>query len=118
MAADKHDAAMKDASQAVNDIMAQYQKMGLNALTLMGGDLVERLSDMGSEVLDFVTKRVKEDVELQHKLLHCRDLNEMQHLQGEFLQRAINSYTDETGKMFEMSTAFWMNGFSAISKKD
>jgi len=56
MAADKHDAAMKDASQAVNDIMAQYQKMGLNALTLLGGDLVERLSDLGSEVLEFLTE--------------------------------------------------------------
>ncbi|GHG87150.1 phasin family protein [Pseudodonghicola xiamenensis] len=114
---DKHDAAMKDATEAVNDIMVQYQKMGLNALTLMGGDLAERMSDMGAEMLDFFTKRVKADVELQHKLLHCRDLNEMQHLQAEYMQLAINHYTEESSKMFEMGTAFWMNGLSSLPPK-
>lgn len=117
MSSEKHDAAMKEATQAVSDIMAQYQKMGLNALTLMGGDLMERLTDMGAEMLDFYTTRVKEDVELQHKLLHCRDLKEMQQVQGEFLQHAIDRYTEETGKLIEMGANFWAGVASAAEKK-
>ncbi len=102
MATKKKDDAVKDAGQAVADLMAQYQKMGLNAMALMGGDWMERMSDMGAEMLQFYTQRVQEDVELYHKLLHCRDLGEMQEIQGEFLQRAINRYTEETGKIIEM----------------
>ncbi|MDK3020334.1 phasin family protein [Pseudodonghicola flavimaris] len=112
----KHEAVMNDAAQAMNDVMSQYQKMGLNALTLMGGDWVEKLSDMGAEMLEFYTQRIKEDVELQHKLLHCRDLSEMQQVQGEFLQRALNRYTEETGKIVEMGTAFWLGGMGAAGK--
>lgn len=108
MAADDiHEKAMKEATQAVTDLMGQYQKMGMNAMTMMGGDWFERLSDMGAEMLDFYSNRIKEDVELQHKLLHCRDLSEMQKVQGEFLQRALNRYSEEGGKLMEMSSAFW-----------
>ncbi|MGD9863549.1 MAG: phasin family protein [Pseudodonghicola sp.] len=117
MTSEKHDAAMKEASQAVTDLMGQYQKMGLNALTLMGGDWMERLSDMGAEMLDFYTNRVKEDVELQHKLLHCRDLKEMQQVQGEFLQRAIDRYTEETGKLIELGSAFWAGIAASAEQK-
>lgn len=103
----KADDAIGDAAQVMADLMAQYQKMGVNAMSLMGGDWMERMSDMGAEMLKFYTQRVQEDVELYHKLLHCKSLGEMQELQGEFLQRAINRYTEETGKIIEMGkTAF------------
>lgn len=103
----KADDAIGDAAQVMADLMAQYQKMGVNAMSLMGGDWMERMSDMGAEMLKFYTQRVQEDVDLYHKLLHCKSLGEMQELQGEFLQRAINRYTEETGKIIEMGkTAF------------
>lgn len=103
----KADDAIGDAAQVMADLMAQYQKMGVNAMSLMGGDWMERMSDMGAEMLQFYTQRVQEDVDLYHKLLHCKSLGEMQELQGEFLQRAINRYTEETGKIIEMGkTAF------------
>jgi len=110
MATKKKDDAVKDAAQAMADLMAQYQKMGMNAMALMGGDWMERMSDMGAEMLQFYTQRVQEDVELYHKLLHCKDLGEMQEIQGEFLQRAINRYTEETGKIIEMSKAAMSGG--------
>lgn len=99
--------AIGDAAQVMADLMAQYQTMGVNAMSLMGGDWMERMSDMGAEMLQFYTQRVQEDVDLYHKLLHCKSLGDMQEVQGEFLQRAINRYTEETGKIIEMSkTAF------------
>ncbi|TDK52160.1 phasin family protein [Antarcticimicrobium luteum] len=91
------------AAQAMADLTAMYQKMGMNAMAFMGGDWMERMSDMGAEMLEFYTQRVQADVDLYHKLLHCKDLHEMQEIQGEFLQRAINRYTEETGKIIEMS---------------
>lgn len=96
---------ISDAAQVMADMMTQYQTMGLNTMAAMGGDWMERMSDMGAEMLQFYTQRVQEDVELSHKLLHCKTLAEMHDVQGEFLQRAIDRYTEETGKIIEMSKA-------------
>lgn len=86
----------------VNDAAA-LQAFGLNTMTGMGVAWAEALSDMGSEVLSFVADRIKEDVKTQHKMLHCKDLGELQHIQAEFVQNAIEQYQAETGKLVEMS---------------
>ncbi len=97
----------EDATKAVTDAMAQLQKMGFGSMNWMGTDWVERMSDLGSEVLQFFADRVEKDVELQHKLLHCKDMSELHKVQAEFFQTAIDRYTDETGKLVEMSTKAW-----------
>lgn len=97
----------EDAAKSVQDAMSQLQKMGFDSMSWMGTDWMERMSDMGSEVLQFMADRVQQDVDLQHRLLHCRDVNELQKIQAEFVQTAINRYTEETGKMIEMSTKAW-----------
>ena len=102
--------AISDAAQVMADLMTQYQKMGMNAAAFMGGDWMERMSDMGAEMLQFYTQRVQEDVELYHKLLHSKNMAEMQDAQAEFLQRAIDRYTEETGKIIELSKAALSGG--------
>lgn len=103
--------ATEEATQAMNETIAKMQKMGLNSMSWMGSDWMERMSDLGSEVLDFMAERVHEDVDFQHKLLHCRDMTELHKLQSEFIQRMINRYTEETGKMIELSSKAWMAPF-------
>ena len=97
----------EDAAKSVQDAMTQLQKMGFDSMSWMGTDWMERMSDLGSEVLQFIADRVQQDVDLQHRLLHCRDVNELQKIQAEFVQTAINRYTEETGKLIEMSTKAW-----------
>lgn len=106
----KGEDSISDAAQVMADLMGQYQKMGVNAMSMMGGDWMERMSDMGAEMLQFYTARVQEDVELYHKLLHSKSLGEMQEIQGEFLQRAIDRYTEETGRMIEMGKSAFTGG--------
>lgn len=94
----------KEAAQSVADTMETLQKMGLSSMTWMGTDWMERMSDLGSEMLQFLAERVQKDVDLQHKLLHCRDMHELHKIQAEFMQTAIDRYTEETGKLIEMGT--------------
>lgn len=89
-------------SRIMNDAAA-LQAYGFNAATGMGVAWVEALTDMGAEVLSFVAERIKEDVKTQHRLLHCRDVGEVQKIQAEFVQTAIEQYNAETGKLVEMS---------------
>ncbi|MBT8409216.1 MAG: phasin family protein, partial [Alphaproteobacteria bacterium] len=85
--------------------LAELQKAGLGNLMGMNAAWLEHLSDMSAEVLSFVAERVKEDVKTQHEILHCKDVNEMQAIQSRFLQKAIDQYQAETGKLVEMSTS-------------
>ncbi|NND43352.1 MAG: phasin family protein [Silicimonas sp.] len=89
-------------TQMISDTAA-LQNYGFNAMSGMSVAWVEALSEMGSEVLSFVADRIKEDVRTQHKMLHCNDMGELQEIQSEFVQTAIEQYRVETGKLVEMS---------------
>ncbi|WP_425043791.1 phasin family protein [Primorskyibacter sp. S87] len=93
-----------DAAQAISEAMAQFQKLGMSSMNRMGAEWMEQMSDMGSEVLSFVADRVRKDVELQHKIMHCTDPAELHRIQAEFWQEAIEQYSAETGKLVEMGT--------------
>ncbi len=82
---------------------ADAQSSGMNILSAMGMAWFENMSDVNAELLSFVADRVKEDVQTQHQLLHCKSLAEAQHIQAEFVQKAIEQYTTETGKLVELS---------------
>ncbi|WP_299647892.1 phasin family protein [uncultured Tateyamaria sp.] len=88
---------------------AALQDQGLKAMSQFGMAWAEGLSNMGSEVLSFVADRIKEDVATQHKLLHCKDVADFQQIQSEFMQKAIDQYTAETGKLVQMSQELYPN---------
>ena len=67
-----------------------------------GLNMVEAWLDIGSELYDFYAERVREEVRTQHRFLHCRTPAEAQRIQMEFMQKAINDYRDEAGKLIEM----------------
>lgn len=65
---------------------------------------IESMADLGSEITSFVADRIREDVKTQHQILHCKSLAELQHIQAQFMQQALNQYSDETGKLAKMSS--------------
>ena len=87
----------------VTSDLATLQSLGFNRMAHFGTAWIEALSDMGSEVMSFVADRIKEDVKTQHEILHCEDLAELQEIQSRFMQKAIDQYVAETGKLVEMS---------------
>ncbi|TMM51205.1 phasin family protein [Sulfitobacter sabulilitoris] len=84
--------------------VAELQKVGFGSIAWMGTAWLEQMSEMGSEWLSFVADRIKEDVKTQHQILHCRNIEEVQKVQAQFIQTAVEQYRDETGKMVEMSS--------------
>jgi len=89
------------AAKMATDVAAM-QDQGMKAMSRMGLTWAESLSDLGSEVLTFVADRIQEDVKTQHKMLHCKNVADLQHIQAEFVQTAIDQYTAETGKLVKM----------------
>ena len=89
-------------AMTAEDFMAM-KDLGFGNMANMGTAWVEALTDMGSEVISFVADRIREDVKTQHEILHCKDVAQLQHIQAEFIQKAVDQYTAETGKLVKMS---------------
>jgi hypothetical protein len=90
--------------------LAHLQEAGLGNMMGMSTAWMEALSDMGAEVATFVAERIKEDVKTQHEILHCKNAGDLQHIQAEFIQKAVDQYQAETGKLLKMSTEAFANG--------
>lgn len=94
--------APDEATQTISDLAA-LQASGFGAMAGYGVTWAEALGELGSEVLSFVADRVRQDVEAQRRILGCKDVQELQEVQAEFIHDAIEQYTAETGKIVELS---------------
>jgi len=89
---------------AMMTAFATMQKSGFAPMAWLGPQMLEKCSDMSSELAQFVATRITEDVNLQHQILHCRDLTKLHRIQAEFFQKAIDQYVAESGKITQIGT--------------
>jgi phage gp36-like protein len=91
-------------TQPLNAV-TQLQEAGFRNMMGMGTAWVEALSDMSAEMAGFVADRIKEDVKTQHEILHCKNAADLSQIQSRFMQKAMDQYKAETGKLVEMGTS-------------
>lgn len=58
--------------------------------------------DMMSEGARFMTERLQRDMDLQQRLLACRDPMELLQIQSDFVKDAMEQYAEETTRYFKM----------------
>ncbi len=97
-------AKQEDTGSTAFDAVSHLQEAGMGNLMGLGTAWIEAMSAMSAEVAGFVADRIKEDVKTQHEILHCKNVADLQHIQAQFMQRAIDQYQAETGKLVEMGT--------------
>lgn len=114
--ADAASSVEAEVTKVAGDVAA-LQDQSFKMMSQMGLAWVEGMSELGSEVLSFVADRIKEDVKTQHKMLHCKDVTELQNIQAEFLQTAMDQYAAETGKLVQMSQDIHAPQTSDTAKK-
>jgi phage gp36-like protein len=103
MSSQSNENTSKDSNPLLGPL-EQLQNAGFGNMVGMNTAWLEALSDMSAEVAGFVAERIKQDVKTQHEILHCKDVNDIQHIQAQFIQKAIDQYRDETGKLVEMGS--------------
>jgi len=64
-------------------------------------DWIENMSEIGGEMLRFMTTRIGEDIQTQSALMHAKDVAEARHIQAQFFQKAMDDYATETAKLME-----------------
>lgn len=86
-------------SQAYLERVAESEMAWLKPLTDFQIAMIEAWADLASEWTSFLASRVRQDVDTQHAILHCRTPAELLQIQSDFYQRAIDSYRAEAGRM-------------------
>ena len=97
------DATKKSEAQSKDfDPMAALRPLA--PATWMSTAWLEAVADMGTEVTAFVADRIQQDVKTQREIMQCKTLADIQKVQTDFLTKAFAQYTEETGKLIDMSS--------------
>ncbi|MGC9445686.1 phasin family protein [Cereibacter johrii] len=54
---------------------------------------------LAHEISHFTADRICETVKTQQQMMHCHSLSELAHLRAQWLQRAMDQYAEEAGRM-------------------
>lgn len=86
------------------DAIAGFYREGIDTMAEMNTNLMESFGDMSAQMAKFVAQRIEEDVKVQHELLHCKSLQEVQHIQMQFFENAFKQYQENSAKMMDIGT--------------
>ena len=104
-----------NAANPMASMLEAMQSAKFPAMPDLGTSWMENVVDYGQEMMNFMAKRVAEDVQTQHALLHAKGVAEVQHIQAQFFQRAMDDYAAETARLMELGKSMTPN---STGKKD
>ena len=100
---EKGDKAVETVSP-MSTLIEAMQSTNTNLTAGFGPDWLEAMSNVGHEMLTFMSERVKQDIQTQHELLQAKGIAEVQEIQAEFLKKAQSDYAAEMAKLVDLGT--------------
>ncbi|MGJ8596183.1 phasin family protein [Sulfitobacter sp.] len=91
-----------DAVPPVTNLIEAMQEASTSMMSSFGPDWVATMSTVGTEMLSFVSERIKQDIQTQQDLLKAKGLAEVQQIQAAFIKRTMDDYTTEMGKLMDL----------------
>jgi hypothetical protein len=79
--------------------------------------MYEGLAMLGSEWLDFVNRRLKEDLRLPQRVCACRSPDEIQDVYAAFWQQAVAEYQKEFAVTAKLASGFLNNSLTAAQSR-
>lgn len=81
------------------------------------GKMCEGFALLGSEWLDFVNRRLKEDLNLPQRVCACRSPEELRDTYAVFWRQAMDDYQKEFAVMARLGTGFVSNSLNAAQTR-
>jgi hypothetical protein len=81
------------------------------------GKMYEGLALLGSEWLDFVNRRLKQDLGLSQRLYACRSAEDVCQEYAAFWQQAVDDYQKELAIMTKLASGFLNNSLTAAQNR-
>lgn len=86
------------------DFMHIFQNAGLQPMAGTGTGWLTSMSGIGTEIMAFTTARLHEDIQTRHALLHAKGIAEIQEIQTQFFQKAMDDYTAQTARLLKLGS--------------
>jgi hypothetical protein len=84
------------------DTVTVGQQEAIESIESAGNAVFEALSRAQSEITEFVTERIRQDLDAQQALLRCRSLGEVREVQVSFVRTALDQYGGEAAKLMRL----------------
>jgi Phasin protein len=95
-------AAAEHPAQAYLDTIAKAELSWLAPVQGFGTAVIDAWADLIEESAAFYARRIRQDVRTLHAVLHCRTPAELQAIQSDFVQKAIDEYQIAGSRMMVM----------------
>lgn len=88
----------------VLDAVVAGQTVAVQAVESTSRAMLEGIEKVRQEVADFVSTRIRHDMETQQELLRCRNFDELREVQTRFIKTAMDQYTAESTRLMEIGS--------------
>jgi hypothetical protein len=96
------DEALASPADAVIDSVTVSQQQALQTMESAGAAMFEGVARVQREIADFVSERIRQDMETQQELLRCKSLDEVRVLQARFFKTAMDQYSAEATRLMRL----------------
>lgn len=96
--------------------LKDWQGATLDDVTNASQAYVNEVAAVNQEMANFLQTRLRHDIELGEALSRCRTLADATKLQGDWLKQAMNDYTAEAQKLFELGSTLMRGGWTPMEK--
>jgi len=96
--------ALGTPADAMMDAVTATQQGAIETMETARTSMVEGLSQVQREIADFVSERIRHDMETQKALLRCRTFEEVRNVQADFFRTAVDHYSTEATRLMKIGT--------------
>jgi hypothetical protein len=86
------------------DNVTALQQEAAETVEHAGAALLEGVSKVQQEIAQFVSTRIREDIEAQQQFLRCRSLDDVREVQIRFFKTAMDQYSAETARLMKLGS--------------
>ena len=90
--------------------LPDFSPADVNDMIAANNAVVEEFMTMSREIGEFVSRRMRADMDIVSRLSGCRDWQQVMNVQTEFMGRLAEDYLAEAGKLMERSARMMEKG--------
>ncbi len=91
-------------ADTVIDAVTQSQQDVIDTVEAAQVSMLANLTRVQREMADFVSERLRKDMEAQQDLLRCKSFDEIRSVQSSFFRTAVDQYAQEATRLFRLGS--------------
>ncbi|MBP7241209.1 phasin family protein [Amaricoccus sp.] len=96
---------VEEISTAVDSMIDQVtvnQQQAIESLEAASATMFESVARVQRRIAEFVSDRIRQDMEAQQELLRCKSFDEVRDVQSRFFRTAVSQYSEEATRIFRL----------------